>query len=424
MAIGQGAPALAPAVPLRERMLLGVLFVTMLLSSIAVIEPSPHDAMMGVLAIACVTAGVRLDRRVLVLVLLLLIWNLGGLMSLLNVPDQEKPIQYTATSVYLALAAILFAGLFTDNVMPRLARMRAAYIASAVFTALAGIVGYFHMIPGAFGEFEVNGRALGTFKDPNVFGPFLIWPALFLMMRMLLRGVKVRDLVLLAIILTGLLLSFSRGAWINFAIAGAVNLSLAILIAPNPSARLRIIVISMVSLGALAAFIGVLMSFQAVRDMYAVRAQALQYYDVGEGGRFRLQELALGALLNYPNGMGPFEFARVYGLQQHNVYLQAFMVYGWFGGVGYLMLLLATFVAALRSVFITTPWQPYLITATAAFSGNVFEGAVIDTDHWRHFFLLLGMIWGLSAASLKLAQTRRMPPVAAGMPALPPAARA
>ena len=27
---------------------------------------------------------------------------------------------------------------------------------------------------------------------------------------------------------------------------------------------------------------------------------------------------------------------------------------------------------------------------------------IIDTDHWRHFFLLLGLIWGLTAASINL----------------------
>jgi len=24
----------------------------------------------------------------------------------------------------------------------------------------------------------------------------------------------------------------------------------------------------------------------------------------------------------------------------------------------------------------------------------------VDTDHWRHFFLLLGLIWGLTAATI------------------------
>jgi hypothetical protein len=60
---------------------------------------------------------------------------------------------------------------------------------------------------------------------------------------------------------------------------------------------------------------------------------------------------------------------------------------------------------------VITPWQPYLITAVAAFAGEMAEGVVIDTDHWRHFFLLLGMIWGLAAATLRQTRARpvRMP---------------
>ena len=55
----------------------------------------------------------------------------------------------------------------------------------------------------------------------------------------------------------------------------------------------------------------------------------------------------------------------------------------------------------LRTALVRTPWQPYPITAFAAFLGEVAEGFVIDTDHWRHFFLLLGMIWGLAAATFR-----------------------
>ncbi len=86
--------------------------------------------------------------------------------------------------------------------------------------------------------------------------------------------------------------------------------------------------------------------------------------------------------------MGPFEFARVYGLQQHNVYLQAFIVYGWTGGMAYILLLLSTLWIGLRTVLVPTPWQPYLIAAYATFVGEVLEGFIIDSDHWRHFYLL------------------------------------
>ena len=166
---------------------------------------------------------------------------------------------------------------------------------------------------------------------------------------------------------------------------------------------------SAIGIATLAAFIVVLLSFDSISSMFQERAQLIQDYDVGSGGRFNLQELALSELFRSPNGMGPFEFSRVYGLQQHNVYLQAFLVYGWAGGMAYLTLLAATVWTALRSVFVRTPWQPYLICAFGAFAGEVIEGFVIDTDHWRHFFLLLGMIWGLAGATYNYGRERSVP---------------
>ena len=184
---------------------------------------------------------------------------------------------------------------------------------------------------------------------------------------------------------------------------------LAFATAPTDGARLRIFAMSAIAIAAVAAFVAILLSFDAVANMFRERAQLIQSYDVGSGGRFVLQEMAIADLLNFPNGMGPFEFARVHNTQQHNVYLQAFLVYGWAGAMAYLTLLAATAWAALRTVFVRTPWQPYLICAFAAFVGEILEGFVIDSDHWRHFYLLLGMIWGLAAATLNHVRSRHVP---------------
>jgi hypothetical protein len=62
-------------------------------------------------------------------------------------------------------------------------------------------------------------------------------------------------------------------------------------------------------------------------------------------------------------------------------------------------MLLVTLMVGLRSALIATPWRLGTITAFGAFVGEVGEGMVIDTDHWRHFFLLLGMVWGFAAAT-------------------------
>jgi hypothetical protein len=404
IAVAAAVPSAMPRAsmaPLAERILLFVLFVTVLTSSVAFIEPSPHDLLMGLLAIACVVAGVRFQRLLVVPLMLLVIWNFAGIMALIPVTGEEKTVQYTATSIYLAIAAILFACLFSSNTMTRLATMRIAYTLSAIMVAAAGISGYFNLFPGAEQLFAPFGRALGSFKDPNVFGPFLIWPTMFIVYRMLSRQFELADLAVAAILLFALLLSFSRGAWFHFAVSSLVLVGLAFLTAPSRQVRLRILGLSALSLLALAAILAILLSFESIGEMFRERAQLIQSYDVGEGGRFRLQELALASVLNFPNGMGPFEFARVHGLQQHNVYLQAFLVYGWAGAMAYLLLLLSTLWVGFRLALVRTPWQAYAISAFAAFVGEAAEGFVIDTDHWRHFFLLLGLIWGLAATTFR-----------------------
>ena len=116
------------------------------------------------------------------------------------------------------------------------------------------------------------------------------------------------------------------------------------------------------------------------RARYAlVRAKAIQPYDVGPGGRFWFQQLALAQILEHPNGLGPFEFARIFGGQQHDVYMQGFLVYGWLGGAAYMTLVLVTLVIGIRAVLISTPWQYYLIAAYAAFVGEAGRGL-----HRRH----------------------------------------
>lgn len=388
-----------PVAASRDVLLRATLFIAILLSCIAFIEPSPHDGMMGVLVLVALATGLKLDRLLVPLILLLVAWNVGGLLSLLNVPDNSRAITYTAISIYLSVAAILFAAILSNNTMQRMAALRAAYIIAAVITAIAGTIGYFRLVPQLYDVLTLYGRATGFFKDPNVFGPFLIWPALILLARMLIEGIRVRDAALFGVIVAGLFLSFSRGAWMHFALSAAVMLALLFVTAKTQRFRFRLIGLSTLGLVMLAGLVVVMLSIGHVGEFFLERANVLNSYDAGDNGRFALQEMAVGTLLEYFNGLGPHEFARIHGLQQHNVYLQAFIVYGWIGGISYLLFLAATMLVGLRNAFVAGPWQSYAIVAFAVFVGEVVEGMVIDTDHWRHFFLIVGMIWGLAVAT-------------------------
>jgi hypothetical protein len=386
---------------LSQRLLNIVLFVALLTSSIAFIEPSPHDALMLVLFAACVAARVRFDRKIVPLVLLLAIWLTGALFAVIPVLDQKQTVQYVATSTYLIIAAIMFACLFCDGDLVRLLILRRGYIIAALIATTAGYAGFFHLTAGS-DIFLANDRVSATFKDPNVYGPFLIFPLLLLLIEFMTRGLRPISFAIMIFLVGGLFLSFSRGAWAHFAFSAIVAVALLLAAAPEPRLRRRVVLLSLTAVVGVVVFVVALISIPSVHDMFLERAKAIQPYDIGPGGRFWEQRLALGVILESPNGLGPFEFFRVYGTQQHDVYMQSFLVYGWIGGVAYIALVVVTLAVGVRTALVPAPWQVYLIAAYAAFVGEALEGFIVDTDHWRHFFLILGTVWGLTAASINL----------------------
>jgi hypothetical protein len=117
-----------------------------------------------------------------------------------------------------------------------------------------------------------------------------------------------------------------------------------------------------------------LMSIESVHDMFLERAKAIQPYDVGPGGRFWEQKLALSIILDHPNGMGPFEFGRVFG------HAAARRLHAGLSGVrlarrrAYLTFVAVTLAFGLRAALVPTPWQPYLIAAYAASSVRPSKG--------------------------------------------------
>ena len=93
-------------------------------------------------------------------------------------------------------------------------------------------------------------------------------------------------------------------------------------------------------------------------------------------------------------GIGNLEFGFLYGEDEHNVYLRALLSYGWLGFVSWLALVFWPLVAGFKILFQARPWQVYFQIAYVVVVGHLMVGWVIDIDHWRHFYLLLGILWG------------------------------
>ena len=119
----------------------------------------------------------------------------------------------------------------------------------------------------------------------------------------------------------------------------------------------------------------------------------------GRFGRFGRHILGAEMALGLPFGIGPLQFNRYFPEDTHNSYLNAFMSGGWLSGVCYPALVFVTVLTSFRYVFVRVPWQPAYLAVFAAFLGTVGESFIIDTDHWRHYWLMLGTMWGMFVAA-------------------------
>jgi O-antigen ligase len=150
-----------------------------------------------------------------------------------------------------------------------------------------------------------------------------------------------------------------------------------------------------------------MLSIPSVNRLFEIRASS-QSYDEGETGRFGRQGYAFELALNNPLGIGPNEFStkRVTELP-HNVYVNVLLVYGWGGGFVFYVLVLATVWRGLSFVIRPGPNRLLLIPLVAVFVPLAIEAAIIDLDHWRHFFLVAGLIWGVTAAYERADKSQR-----------------
>jgi hypothetical protein len=169
--------------------------------------------------------------------------------------------------------------------------------------------------------------------------------------------------------------------------------------------RSRIIVMAVVTAVIVVALIAVLLSFDSIGEMFRQRASFDQSYDEGRFGRFGRHILGAEMALDLPFGIGPLQFHKYFPEDTHNSYLNAFMSGGWIAGVCYPALVFITVITGFRHIFVPVPWQRAYLAIFAAFLGTVGESFIIDTDHWRHFWMMLGAMWGLFAAAQRYRQT-------------------
>ncbi len=387
IALGGGVLLLAGLALVLARYDLAV-YIGFLLLAVVLIEPAPSDALFGlIMAIAAVTGrfGIRRLPR-------LAVWVVSGFL-LLNVVSATEVIDWSSAAKFFLITLYLcmfslWLGAYIDR-PTRARRLVRAYLLAAVFSAVVASAALFVHFPFHTLLIGDGERAKGLFKDPNVFGPFLVPIILILAEEILhprlLRMRRSLMLVCFLLLVLGVIFSYSRAAWLNLAIGLIVLVAVVTLRRPDRRAITLILVVG-VGAGAIASAIVVTGSLGFLEQ----RAR-LQSYDTS---RFAAQERGLHVGLDHPFGLGPGQFEVISPVASHSLYIRSLSEQGLLGLLAIIVLVVGTMAFAFVSVL--RGRDTYGISAAAllaAWCGLVANSFFVDTLHWRHLWLVAALIW-------------------------------
>src|SRR3954464_228590 len=238
--------------------------------AIVFIEPSPYEIVTLLATVIFFATGLRMRLVFISLLLLLFLIDIGYTISAGGVFDRPNVPNWIMTSWYMAITVVLFAMVISEDTTARLDMLRRGLVVGAVIASLAGIAGYFNLVPGGRDLLTLYDRARGTFKDPNVLGAFLILPAVLALQSVVSDRFarSLRSTASLGIIALAILLAFSRAAWGGLAVTAAFMLALMVLTSPSRAQRSRIIVTATVAVVIAAMLVAVLLSFDSVNDLF------------------------------------------------------------------------------------------------------------------------------------------------------------
>ncbi len=405
---GRIAPGLAALRPLVSRLLDRTVALWMVTGAFVIVEPSPYEVMFLVTLAVALFSGFGLHKANNGLLALFALFIPFAMLAAFRVKygDLTDAIIFQLVTAFLILTSYFVANYLADDPVRRMRMMVGPITFAAVASAMIGTLAYLGLMPAA-DFFTRFGRAKAFFNDPNVYGPFLCVPAAFAMMRILLGTTKqgIRAGMVFGILFVGVFVSFSRAAWGHFAATAAIVFVLAFFLEADGRAKARMLMLSIAGALMLMIALGGLLSVPAVQSLFEVRT-ASQNYDTGETGRFGRQGYAFDMALSNPLGIGPgqFYFYRIVEMP-HNVYVNVFLAYGWGGGFIYYGLIVWTLWRAFSGLLRAGPERRLLIPLVAVFIPLLVESAIIDSDHWRHWYLIVGMIWGVTSVQRRKRTT-------------------
>lgn len=384
----------------------GVLLLMVFLSLALVMwEPAPFDLAVPLLAVGVLVLPPARSARAAPFLLLLTLFAASQIGSAALSSDRATSLRWSAISLLMVAVAWLAFQIGCD---PRWLRLAVGgYVAGALVTTLVGVLavaGVMHL-PMVL---KTGIRLKGFYKDPNVFGSYLV-VAILLLIASPITGSPAsrwprRGRALAIVVLSGgVVVTYSRGAWLSLPCALLVYAAIR---APRSPAMLPRVLLAPVLFLPIA-LLGVAFIRQEPNS-YFVSRLGLQSYDQD---RFATRDRSLAEFTSRPVlGHGGGTSRDAWGYDPHNVYTRLLYENGVLGLIAFVALALTSVRTAVQAAWTASDDDQRRLAAAfaAALIAICAESIIIDTLHWRHLWLLVGWCW--STASWRRAPVARVEP--------------
>jgi O-antigen ligase len=202
----------------------------------------------------------------------------------------------------------------------------------------------------------------------------------------LLRVRPPLKLAMLGILFVGVFFSYSRAAYLNLG-DGVLVLMVVLPLRRGGSRRaVGLLVTLLTGLALIGGAVAVTGSLSFLQE----RAK-FQTYD---NQRFGAQERGIQLAERYPIGIGPGQFESLAPISAHSTYVRTVAEEGILGFFILAGIIFGTLVLAVRNVVLGRGTYGIGSSALlAAWVGMLANSLFIDSLHWRHLWLVAGLIW-------------------------------
>jgi O-antigen ligase len=240
-------------------------------------------------------------------------------------------------------------------------------------------------------------RVSSTWIDPNIYGLFL-FPAIPMVWGVLKN--RWLQASALAILVIGVLLSYSRTTWISTFITICLFLTLVFLFRNGQADwkffRKRLVVVVLVAF----VFIAIVIKVGIISKLVSMNPDSLT-------SRLSMSRVGLGYFFESPLiGMGPLNFLQVSHVFTHNSYLSVLIEYGLVGALPWFGLIALTLGYGMKTIIRSGQRDAWILNAAlfCGYVGLLIGGLAIEIQNFKVLWLMSALLIGLALRSTRLQE--------------------